>query len=303
MPAGGGQALGAGHGAGVPGLVGQVLAKVAALVGHQHHVVFGGLGEQRHVGLGAAALVVVEGPGLLRYQLHAKALHRTAQGGGIGMVVFGLAHHQQRPLPLAQHQKLHQRIGQHGPPRQAVQHIAQALAAAQAVVGAAGVEQQAVGQRGRQSAQAGGRGIHHKQPQALVVLCLCRLQQRLGAVDRGVAQLELLLQEAPGAVTVDNRQLGTLPPGVGGLRNDIGQQRAGVRPIAQVADAHLQWCCGLALSGGRQWRRQRRGQGQQAGQGKVGRLAHNTLHGRWRQHRKPAGRRKYAESSASPVPR
>ncbi|AFK71992.1 hypothetical protein YSA_09627 [Pseudomonas putida ND6] len=35
----------------------------------------------------------------------------------------------------------------------------------------------------------------------------------------------------------------------------------------------------------------------------MGRLAHNTLHGRWRQHRKPAGRGKYAESSARPVPR
>jgi hypothetical protein len=141
-----GQALGAGHRARIPGLVGQVFAEVAAFVGHQHHVVFGGLGEQRHVGLGAAALVVVEGPGFFRDQLHAKALGRAAQGGGVGLIVLGLADDQQRPLPFAQHQELRQGIGQHGPARQAVQHIAQALGAAQAVVGAAGVEQQAVGQ-------------------------------------------------------------------------------------------------------------------------------------------------------------
>ncbi|MCY1443244.1 hypothetical protein D9M71_596470 [compost metagenome] len=129
------------------------------------------------------------------------------------------------------------------------------------------------------------------------------LQQGLGAVDIGAGQLKLLLQEAPGAVAVDNGQFGTLEPGIAGFGDDVGQQRASGGAIAQVADAYVQRGCGLALSGGRLGRSQRCGQGQQAGQGKVGRLAHNTLHGRWRQHRKPAGRGKYAESSARPVPR
>jgi len=181
-----------------------------------------------------------------------------------------------------------------------VQHVAQALAAAQAVVGAAGVEQQAVGQGRRQLAQAGRRGIHHEQPQALVVLGPGGLQQRLGAVDAGAVELELLLEKAPGAVAVDNRQLGALQPGVGGLGDDVGQQRAGIGAIAQIADAHLQgFLAGLAGAQGQQ----ERGQGQQASRDKRGRLVHKALHGRWRQHRNSAGTGKYAESSARAVPR
>ncbi|MOA21599.1 hypothetical protein D3C78_1420990 [compost metagenome] len=102
-----------------------------------------------------------------------------------------------------------------------MQDIAQALAAAQAVVGAAGVEQQAVGQGGRQRAQAGGRGIHHEQAQALFMLGPGGLQQGLGAVDIGAGQLKLLLQEAPGAVAVDNGQFGTLEPGIAGFGDDV----------------------------------------------------------------------------------
>jgi len=117
-----------------------------------------------------------------RHQLHAEALHRPAQGRGVGLVVLGLADDEQRPLPFAQYQKLRQGIGQHGAAGQAMQHIAQALAAAQAVVGAASVEQQAIGQGSRQCAQAGGRRVHHEQPQALVMLGLGGLQQGLGAV-------------------------------------------------------------------------------------------------------------------------
>ncbi|MNN06363.1 hypothetical protein D3C81_1191520 [compost metagenome] len=208
--------------------------------------------------------------------MHAEALQGPAQGCGIGLVVLGLADNEQRPLPFAQHQELHQGIGQHGAAGQAVQHIAQALAAAQAVVGAAGVEQQAVGQGGRQRTQAGGGGIHHEQAQALVMLGLGGLQQGLGAVDICAGQLELLLQEAPAAVAVDHRQFGALQPGIGGLGDDVGQQRAGGGTVAQVTDAHLQRFRGLALGGGRQGRAQRRGQGQKAGQGKVGRLAHKA---------------------------
>jgi len=56
----------------------------------------------------------------------------------------------------------------------------------------------------------------------------------LGA-DKG----ERLLEKTPRAVAVDNRQLGALQPRVGGLGDDVGQQRARVGAIAQVADAHL----------------------------------------------------------------
>ncbi|MNH01857.1 hypothetical protein D3C79_610810 [compost metagenome] len=243
-------------------------------------------------------------PGLFRDQLQAEALRGPAQGGGVGPVVLGLADHEQGARPFAQHQELRQGIGEHGAAGQAVQHIAQALAAAQAVVGAAGVEQQAVGQGGGQCAQAARRGIHHEQAQALLMLGLGGLQQGLGVVDSGVAQAERLLEKTPGAVAVDDGQFGALQPCVGGLGNDVGQQRAGIGAIAQVADAHLQRrLCGLAARGRREQRTQRCGQHQQAGQGKVGRLAHKSLHGRWRQHRKPAERGKYAESSARPVPR
>ncbi|MNT61026.1 hypothetical protein D3C72_1986410 [compost metagenome] len=102
------------------------------------------------------------------------------------------------------------------------------------------------------------------------------LQQGFGAVDAGIGQVEFLPEKTPAAVAVDNRQFGALQPGIGGLGKDVGQQRAGIGAIAEVADAHLQRFRGLGLRGGRRACRKRRGQGQQAGQGKVGRLAHKA---------------------------
>ncbi|MCY1417418.1 hypothetical protein D9M71_329530 [compost metagenome] len=128
-------------------MVGHVLAEVAALVGHQHHVVLGGLGEQRHLRLGAAPLVVVEGPRLLGDDFHPEALGGAAQGVGVGLVVGGGAGNQQGALPLARGEELAEGVGEHGAAGQGVQHVGRALLKAQAVVGAAGVEQQAVRHR------------------------------------------------------------------------------------------------------------------------------------------------------------
>ncbi|MNF52034.1 hypothetical protein D3C84_333710 [compost metagenome] len=277
MPAHRGQALGAGDRARVPGLVGHVFTEVAAFIGHQYHVVLGGLGEQRHVGLGAAALVVIKAPGFFRHQLQAEALGGAAQGGGIGLIVRRRADNQQRPLPFAQHQKLRQRIGEHRPARQGVQHVRQAIGGAQAVIGTAGVEQQTVGQCRTQLAQAGRGGIHHKQAQALFMLHLCRFEQGLGAVDAGADQAVAVVEKTPGAVAVGDRQFGAAQPGIGGLGDDVRQQRAGVGAITQVADPHLQGRIGgLALGG------QAGGAGnrQQIDQGVRGKLAHKALHDR-----------------------
>jgi hypothetical protein len=53
-------------------------------------------------------------------------------------------------------------------------------------------------------------------------------------------QFELLLEEAPGAVAVDDRQLGATAAGVQRFGDDVGQQRPAWRQMCQVADAHLQ---------------------------------------------------------------
>jgi len=108
------------------------------------------------------------------------------------------------------------------------------------------------------------------------MLGLGSLQQGFGAFDRGIGQGEFLFEKTPAAVAVDKRQFGALQPGIGGFGNDVGQQRAGVGALAEIADAHLQRFPARGLRGGCRACRKRRGQGQQAGHGKVGRQAHKA---------------------------
>ena len=66
------------------------------------------------------------------------------------------------------------------------------------------------------------------------VLALGGGEQLVSLVALGALQLELLLEEAPGAVIVDDRQLGATAAGVARLGNDVGQQRP-----ASVSYTHL----------------------------------------------------------------
>ena len=293
------QALGAGHRARVPGVVGQVLAEVATLVGHQHHVVFRRLGEQRHFRLGAAALVVVEAPWLLGDDLVAEAFGGALECVGVGNVVLGAAGHQQPARPFAHGEKLRQGIGEHGAAGQGVQHIVQALALAQAVVGAAGIEQQAVGQRLAELAQGCCRRIDHEQAQALCVQFMGCSQQVVVVAAFGYVELVTVVEKTPSAVAVDNRQLGPAQAGIGRLGDDVGQHRAGCRGVTQVADAHLQ---GVGCRAGQAGRCQAAQRGGAEHEG-VADPTHGQLLDRCCQHRNSPVFGKYAQSTSTPVPR
>ena len=173
----------------------------------------------------------------------AEAFRGAFERVGVGDVVLGGTCNQQPARPFAHGEKLRQGIGQHGAAGQGVQHVAQALLAAQAVVGAAGVEQQAVRQALAELAQGIGWGVDHEQADAGLVLALGRGEQLVSLIAFGALQLELLLEEAPGAVAVGDGQLGATTPGVEWFGNDVGQQRPARRQVRQVADAHLQFIC------------------------------------------------------------
>ena len=87
MPSCRNQALRAHYRPWQPGVVGHILAEVASLISHHDHVVFPSLGEQGHVGLGCAPLVVIERPGLLLDDLVAEAFGGTLERLGIGLIL------------------------------------------------------------------------------------------------------------------------------------------------------------------------------------------------------------------------
>ena len=278
-------------------MVGHVLAKVAALVGHHHHIVFAGLGEQRHFRLGATALVVVEAPGLFFDDLVAEALGGAAQRLGIGLVLGGRAGDQQPAVPAPHGEELAQRVGEHAAAGQGVQHVGQAAAAAQFVGGAAGVDQQAVGQGLGELAQRRGWRIDHEQAQAVVVQPARFFQQLLGGIAVQGLQLVAVLEKAPRGVAVGNGQLGPALPGIGRLGNYIGKQRTGIGAVTQITDTHGQFLgrhgmghCGAACE-----------DDQPAGV--LQEMAHGGLLWRCGQHRNPVGAGEYAESTSRCVPR
>ncbi|MOA20805.1 hypothetical protein D3C78_1412700 [compost metagenome] len=112
-------------------------------------------------------------------------------------------------------------------------------------------------------------------------------QQRFAAGGLGAFQPVAVLEEAPGAVAVLDGQLGAAQAGVGRFGDDVGQQRAALRGVAEVADAHLQ--LGTGRAGGQQAEG-----GEQAGQ----QWAHGNLRWGCCQLRKGGGPGKYAESTA-----
>ncbi|MNY47150.1 hypothetical protein D3C86_1823940 [compost metagenome] len=118
------------------------------------------------------------------------------------------------------------------------------------------------------------------------------LQQRLAALGLGRLELVAVLEEAPGAVAVDDGQLGAAQAGIDRLGDDVGQHRAALRRVAQVADADVEVGAGAGAG-------QQAEGGEQAGQ----QWAHGSLRWGCCQLRKVEGAGKYAESTAALVPR
>ncbi|MNE44456.1 hypothetical protein D3C80_1386820 [compost metagenome] len=171
-----------------------------------------------------------------------------------------------------------------------MQHVGQAFALAQVVVAAAGVDQQAVVERLAELAQGRCGGVDHEQAHALAMQGGGGGEQAGAVVMLGDVEAVGVLEKAPGAVAVGDRQFGAAPAGVRGFGDDIGQQRPGFRDIGQVGDAHLQlgWrAVGLA-----------RGRITEADgdteQEMTTDLAHGQLLCRCRQHRNSGRAGKYA---------
>ncbi|MNJ55414.1 hypothetical protein D3C77_508990 [compost metagenome] len=179
-----------------------------------------------------------------------------------------------------------------------MQHVVQAALAAQRIVGTAGVVQQAVGQRRGQLAQRVGRCVDHEQAQAVGVQLRRLLEQRFGRFAGGGVETVVMLEEAPGAVAVDDGQLGAAQAGVFRLGYDVGQQRSRIGPIAQIADAYLQ-----RLGRGRCGERVGAGEGDQTDRGMEREWMHGATPEACGQHRKRSTRGEYAESTSRGVPR
>jgi hypothetical protein len=220
--------LGAGDGARQPGVVGDVAAEIAALVGHDQQVVLGqALGEGRHLLGGDAAHVGVEGPARLAREAQAELGDRPPKRRGEGRVLGVRAFQQRQPRPALLQRELRQRVGPHGKAGRGVQDVRPALGPAQGVVGDGDVEDHRACRLGqvRQRQKVGGRGLDHEEPRALGQKRLHRGQERGIGRDAGRCQLVVGAGEAARGADIGKAQLGPGEAQILGRGDQVRQDR------------------------------------------------------------------------------